>query len=120
MTRAELLAYVLGKPGAVEEFPFGEIPAVYKVMGKMFALVPTDEPLQMIVKCRPELAQILRQTYPAVTPAYHFNKTHWNGVLIDGSIADDELIEMIDHSYELVVKGLTRAQRTELAAIGKS
>ncbi len=60
------------------------------------------------------LAEILRQTYPAVTPAYHMNKRHWNGVRVDGSIPDDEIEEWIEHAYQQVVKGLTRAKREQL------
>jgi predicted DNA-binding protein (MmcQ/YjbR family) len=116
MNRAQLVGYCLSRKGASVEQPFGPEADVYKVMGKMFALMPTDDPLRISLKCEPAFAVILRDTYPAVTPAYHMNKTHWNGIDVDGSVADDEIEEWIDHSYGLVVKGLTRAQRAELEA----
>jgi predicted DNA-binding protein (MmcQ/YjbR family) len=114
MNRSELRAYCLSKRGAREDFPFGEDVAVYKVMGKMFALIPVDAPPQISLKCDPTFAEVLRQTYAAVTPAYHLNKQHWNGVRVDDSIPDDEIQEMIDHSYELVVKGLSKKAREKL------
>lgn len=114
MNRAELVAYLLSRKGATVEQPFGPEADVFKVMGKMFALIPTDDPLRVSLKCDPAFAVILRDTYPAVTPAYHMSKIHWNGIAVDGSIADDEIEEWIDDSYALVVKGLTRAKRAEL------
>jgi len=112
----QLRAYCLAKHGAREEFPFGDEVAVYKVMGKIFALLPVDaDPVSISLKCDPILAGMLSETYPAVTPGWHLNKKHWNSVKVDGSVADDEIEEWIDHSYEQVVKGLTRAQKTALA-----
>src|SRR5207247_1900835 len=95
-------------------FPFGDDVRVYKVGGKMFALQPVSAPNQISLKCEPTWAQILRNTYPAVTGAYHLNKDHWNGVQCDGTIPDDEILGMIDHSYALIVKSLTRKLRQEL------
>jgi len=115
MSREELVGYCLSLKGAVSDFPFGPEAQVFKVMGKMFALVPTDAPLRISLKCDPTWAVILRETYAAVTPAYHMNKRHWNGITMDGSIPDDEVLEMIDHSYQLVVKSLTLAQRQALS-----
>ena len=111
MTREELQAYLLRRREAEASYPFGPGAAVYKVRGKMFALVPDDE-LSVSLKCNPVLATMLRDTYPAVIPGYHLNKQHWNTVQIDGSIPDREVYEWIDHSYELVVKSLPkRAQQ---------
>ena len=118
MKRSDLVHYCLSRKGAGVEQPFGPEADVFKVMGKMFALIPVAaDPPQISLKCDPLLAQMLRDTYPAVTPAYHFNKRHWNGIVVDGSVADDEIEEWIDHSYQQVVKGLTRAQRQALAAL---
>lgn len=115
MNRNELRAYCLSKPAAIEDFPFGDdSPAVFKVMGKMFGLMPREGVVYISLKCDPTWAGILRDTYPAVKPGYHLNKKHWISVEVDGSIPDDEIREMVDHSYDLVVKGLTRAQREEL------
>jgi len=114
MNRSELRDYCLSRRDANEDFPFGNDVAVYKVMGKMFALIPVNPSPQISLKCDPLWAEVLRQTYIAVTPAYHLNKKHWNGVIVDGSIPDSEIREMIDHSYEIVVKGLTKKEREKL------
>lgn len=104
--------YLLAKPGAVEEFPFDAVTLVLKVSGKMFALVGLDDdPLRLNLKCDPAKAEILREIYPAIQPGYHMNKRHWNTVILDGSIADAEILSMIDDSYALVVKGLPKAMR---------
>jgi predicted DNA-binding protein (MmcQ/YjbR family) len=101
-----------GLPSVTEEYPFGEGVAVFKVVGKMFALVPVDgKPVTMTLKCDPELAIWLRQKYAAVEPGYHTNKKHWNTVFLDGTIGDDELREMVEHSYDCVVAGLPKSKR---------
>lgn len=111
-----LRAYLLAKPGAGEEQPFGPDALVFKVMGKMFALVAWRvQPLTISLKCRPHVAEMLRTTYPAVRPGYHLNKRHWNTITLDGSVPADEVAEMIDNSYQLVAAGLTKAQRAQLA-----
>ncbi|MGB5050402.1 MAG: MmcQ/YjbR family DNA-binding protein [Caldilineaceae bacterium] len=110
-----LRAFLLSKPGTTEETPFGPEVLVFKVLGKMFALVPWQEtPLSISLKCEPNLALLLRGTYAAVTPGYHMNKRHWNTVVLDGEVPEDEVEDMIDESYALVVKGLTKAQRAQL------
>jgi predicted DNA-binding protein (MmcQ/YjbR family) len=80
----------------------------------MFALVSPDAPPSVSLKCNPVLATMLRETYPAVTPGYHLNKQHWNTVVVDGSVPESELREWIEHSYDLVVKGLPKKDRQEL------
>lgn len=103
------------KAGSAETYPFGDEVAVFKVAGRMFALVSLGPPPGSIsLKCDPDLADGLRARHAAITPGYHLNKQHWNTVALDGSVPDEELLEMIDHSYELVVARLTRAQRNEL------
>ena len=103
------------KPGSAEDYPFGDEVAVFKVAGKMFALSQLGAAsLRVSVKCEPSLADALRQTYAAVTPGYHLNKQHWNSVILDGSVPDEEVLELVDHSYDLVLAGLTRAQRNRL------
>ncbi len=113
-----LREYCCNKPAVVETFPFDEDTLVLKVMGKMFALtnIKATE-LSVNLKCDPDWALILRDHYTAVIPGYHMNKRHWNTVTIDGTIPDDEVWEMIDHSYRLVVKGLKKSDREKLAAI---
>jgi predicted DNA-binding protein (MmcQ/YjbR family) len=113
VTAAELRAWCLARPGAIEDFPFDAHTSVFKVAGKMFALSGLrSQPLRVSVKCEPEVAEQLRATYPAVQPGYHLNKRHWNTVTIDGSLPDETVCEMIENSYDLVVAGLPRtAQR---------
>lgn len=95
--------YCLSKPDTEETLPFGPDNLVYKVNGKMWLLAGLDnEPLQFNVKCDPDLAIELRETYPCVLPGYHMNKKHWNTVLVDGTVTDRQLKEWIDHSYSLV------------------
>jgi predicted DNA-binding protein (MmcQ/YjbR family) len=114
-TRATLRAYCLSKNEAIEDFPFGDDVAVFKVMGKIFALLPlAEQPPSISLKCEPMLAQLLRQTYPSVVPGYHLNKRLWNTITVDGTMPEDELFELIDHSYEQVAKGLTKSQRGQL------
>ena len=104
--------YCLAKPGATEGTPFGEDVLVFRVAGKMFALVPLDEaPATANLKCDPDLALELRDRYEQILPGYHMNKKHWNTVEIDSGIPDSELRKMIDHSFELVVKKLPKAER---------
>ena len=111
-------AYLLDKKGAIEDFPFGPEVMVFKVMGKMFALVFWGESfLRINVKCDPDLAMHFRAMYEAVTPGYHMNKKHWNTITLDGSIHDGEIFTMIDDSYNLVIKGLNKADRKRLSRI---
>lgn len=115
MTLDELRAYLLRKPAAAEEQPFGPQALVFKVVGKMYALVAWEEqPLRITLKCDPDLAISLRNRYPAVQPGYYMNKAHWNSITLDGSITAAELLGLIDHSYELVVASLKKADRAKL------
>ncbi len=106
---------VLDMKGAVEEYPFGPEAAVFKVMGKMFALVAWNEkPLRVTLKSDPDEAQALRCLFEAVEPGYHMNKEHWNTVTLDGSMEDGIIEEMVVASYDLVVKKLRKAERKKL------
>ena len=110
-----LRKYLLSKRGTTEELPFGPDALVFKVIGKMYALIAWEEnPIYISMKCDPDRAVSLRGTYTAIKPAYHFNKTHWNMVYIDGTLTDDQIIELIDHSYYLVVKKLKKADRDRI------
>jgi predicted DNA-binding protein (MmcQ/YjbR family) len=103
---------LMAKPDATEETPFGPEALVFKVRGKMFALVAwQEEPLSISLKCDPDEALFLRDIYPAVRPGYHMNKRHWNTVTLDGTIPEAELWRMIDDSYALVVRGLPKSKR---------
>ena len=105
--------------GAEETFPFGAETSVFKVAGKMFALSRLDRhPLSVSLKCEPALAEELRAAHPAITPGYHLNKRHWNTVLIDGSLPDRMIGDMVEDSYDLVVSQLPRARRRVLGVPG--
>ena len=101
-----LREYVLQKPSVTEGFPFGEDTLVFKVNNKVFLLVGLDaSPLQFNVKCDPDKAIELREEFPgAVLPGYHMNKKHWNTIIVDGTLSQKQLKEMMDHSYALVAK----------------
>jgi len=115
-----LRAYLLGRPSAVEDRPFGPQPLVAKVGGKLFALLAEDDaPPTISLKCEPAHAQFLRDSFPAVQPGYHLNKEHWNTVTLDGSIAEEGIRAMIDESYRLVVGGLSKAARRRLQQDGE-
>ena len=112
LTAEGLRERCLGLAGASEEFPFGDEVSVFKVGGKMFALSMLDgEPLQVSVKCDPELAVQLRASHPAITPGYHLNKRHWNTITLDGSVPDEMVADLLGDSYDLVVASLPKARR---------
>jgi predicted DNA-binding protein (MmcQ/YjbR family) len=113
--RDRVLDNCRGLVGVTEGFPFGDTALVFKVGGKMFALVDLGSGRGSVsLKCDPAYATALREQYPAVTAGYHLNKRHWNTIVLDGSIADDLLAEWIRDAYDLTVAGLTRAQRAAL------
>jgi predicted DNA-binding protein (MmcQ/YjbR family) len=115
LTAAELKAICLNQAGAEETFPFNAEVSVFKVAGKMFALSTLDgEPLSISLKCVPEVAVKLRIEHRAITAGYHLNKQHWNTVLIDSSVPDQLVREMIEDSYDLVRAGLPKAVRLTL------
>jgi predicted DNA-binding protein (MmcQ/YjbR family) len=97
-----LREYCISKKNATEGFPFGDDTLVFKVNGKIFALVNLDGDLSINLKCDPALALELRERYSSVTGAYHMNKKHWNTVNLDGTVPDKEVFSWIDHSYELI------------------
>jgi predicted DNA-binding protein (MmcQ/YjbR family) len=104
-----LREYCLAKAAVEESFPFGENVLVFKVKGKMFLLTQLDKPvLEFNVKCDPEKAVEWREQYAAVQPGYHMNKKHWNTVSADGSIPSRVMKEMIDDSYQLVMRSLPK------------
>lgn len=115
MDYRQLRTYCLEKTGSEETWPFGPEVTVFKVRGKMFALShPGSTPVQINLKCEPELAELLRAEYAAVNPGYHMNKRHWNTVTLGGDVPDDMILDQIDRSYNLVVKGLKKSERQAL------
>jgi predicted DNA-binding protein (MmcQ/YjbR family) len=121
MNAAELRDHCLSFRAAEETFPFGPNTSVFKVADKMFALSQLGaDSLRVSVKCEPELAEALRAANPAVIPGYHLNKRHWNTVIIDGSLRGEEIRDMIEDSYDLVVSTLPRARRRALGWTGEA
>jgi predicted DNA-binding protein (MmcQ/YjbR family) len=115
MDASDLRMWCLQQPGATEDFPFGPATSVFRVAGKMFALSALDRtPLEVSVKCEPELAVGLRESYPAIRPGYHLNKRHWNTITLDGGLPDQLVRDLIEDSYDLVVSALPRRTREQL------
>lgn len=118
MNKEDIHLYCLSFKGVTEYFPFDDVSLVFKVQGKMFALLPLDNERACVsVKCDPERAIELREHYESVVPAYHFNKKYWNTVYTDAGLSLDLVHELIKHSYDLVVAGLTRKLREELESM---
>jgi predicted DNA-binding protein (MmcQ/YjbR family) len=118
MKAAALRTWCLKQPEAVEEFPFTDEHSVFKVAGKMFAISPLKrQPLQISLKCDPELAVQLRESYEAIAPGWHLNKRHWNTITIGGDAPDKLVRDMIEDSYDLVVDGLPVKKRERLRAL---
>jgi predicted DNA-binding protein (MmcQ/YjbR family) len=120
LTPAGLRRACLGMSGATEEFPFGPESSVFKVAGKIFAISPLgrSRPLRISLKCEPGLAEQLRVSHPAITPGYHLDKRHWNTIVVDGSLPDAMLRDMIEDSYDLIVAALPKAKRRALGWTG--
>ncbi len=115
MNIEKIYEYCLSKNGAEEDFPFDEETLVFKVMGKMFALIPLEKiPLQINLKCNPEKAIELRESFENVQPGWHMNKKYWNTIIVDDNIKWFELKEWIDHSYDEVVNSLKKSDREKL------
>lgn len=115
MNIEEFRIYCLEKLSVTEEFPFGPETLVYKVAGKVFALTGLDEiNFKVNLKCDPDYAEELRESHHEVKPGFHMNKKHWNTVDFEGSLPEELLRKLIDHSYELVVKSLPKSKRENL------
>jgi predicted DNA-binding protein (MmcQ/YjbR family) len=117
MNIEDLRDYCLQKAAVTEGLPFGEDTLVFKVAGKMFLLISISTASNFNLKCDPELAVELREKYTEVQPGYHMNKKMWNTVALDGALTTRQLHEMIDHSYQQVVKGLPKKVQEELAKV---
>lgn len=107
MDKKQLEEYILGLPNTRLDYPFGEDVAVYKATvgdeDKMFALIPENKfPVSISLKCDPQLAVLLREKYESVMEGYHLNKKHWNTMLMTGQLSDQEVKDLILHSYNLV------------------
>ncbi|UTV98562.1 MmcQ/YjbR family DNA-binding protein [Marinomonas rhizomae] len=115
MDSTTLKKYLLSKPEAEEYYPFDDYTAVFKVQGKMFALLIKKQGQPLLnLKCNPDHAIELRDIFKEIFPAYHMNKRHWNSIILDGDLPNGEIERLIDHSYGLVVKGLKKSIREGL------
>ena len=115
MNFKQLDNYLLSKQGATYDYPFDEKVRVYRIAEKMFALTTEEQPLEVNLKCNPIYSLELRSIYEGVRGGYHMNKKHWNTVTLEDSDVDEETAkELIDHSYELVYKSLTKKKREAL------
>lgn len=114
----QLREYCIGQKGVTEHFPFDEVTLVFKVMGKMFALISLSAwekgDTKMNLKCDPDWAEELRGEYDSINPGWHMNKKHWNTVHLNDDVPDKFALELIDHSYGLVAKSLTKKLKEEL------
>ncbi len=108
--------YCLNKPGFSEDFPFDESTLVFRVGGKMFALMGIAHFEFINLKCDPEKASILREAHEEIKPGYHMNKKHWNSVYVNGRLSNSFIMEQIDHSYDLVYMSLPKKIRDGLRA----
>ena len=107
--------HCLAKPGVTKGHPFGPGALVMKVGGKIFAIIgESATPLEVSLKCEPEIARSLRKLHAAVRPGYHLNKQHWNTVTLDGTVPDRQVLDWVDDSYDLVVDTLPRRLRDEI------
>jgi predicted DNA-binding protein (MmcQ/YjbR family) len=116
---ADLQAVLEAKPGAVGD-PLASARGVvlYKVMGKMFAILTTNKIESVILKCDPHLAEILREQYSGVGHRSHLDRRFWISVALDGDVPPEEIERLVAHSYDLVCAKLTRKQKAELEAAG--
>ena len=114
MTLEIFRAHCTKKPGFSEDMPFGPDVLVFRVAGKIWALMDVDTFASVNLKCDPERAVELRERYPGITPGYHMNKQHWNTVLTDDSIPAKLILELADHSYDLVRASLPKKLRDGL------
>lgn len=104
------------KPSAEAGYPFGPGPRVYKIGGKVFAiLVESEAGLRLTLKCEPHFSEAMRATYAAITPGYHTNKRHWITIMQDAALPDAEILKLIDHAYDRVRAGLPKKTRAALA-----
>ena len=117
MNLEEIRDHCLAKPGVSEGLPFGEDTLVFKVGEKLFLLASITSGTQFNVKCDPELAVELREHHPEVQPGFHMNKKHWNTVHTDGSLSRKQLVDMIDHSYDLVFKSLPKQVQGQIKGV---
>ncbi|MCB0408603.1 MAG: MmcQ/YjbR family DNA-binding protein [Flavobacteriales bacterium] len=117
MNIEEYRDYCIAKKGVTEGFPFDKSTLVFKVMGKMFALADVDNFDFINLKCDPEKAIELRESYNGIKPGYHMSKSHWNSVYVNTDVPDQLIFQLIDNSYQLIVSSLTKKLQAELKSL---
>ncbi|MCI2228965.1 MmcQ/YjbR family DNA-binding protein [Polaribacter sp. MSW13] len=114
----QLRDFCITKKGVTEHFPFDEVTLVFKVMGKMFLLTSLHSwekgETKINLKCNPDRAEELRGEFESIKPGFHMNKKHWNTITLNREVSDEFVFELIEHSYSLVVKSLTKKLQEEL------
>lgn len=114
----QLRDFCISKKGVTEHFPFDDVTLVFKVMNKMFALVGLEKwengETSVNLKCDPDWAEELRAEYDSVNPGFHMNKKHWNTVTLNSDVSDKFAYELVNHSYDLIVKSLPKKTQKEL------
>jgi predicted DNA-binding protein (MmcQ/YjbR family) len=115
MTITFFREYCLSKPGATEDTPFGADTLCFKVANKIFALVDIELFESVNLKCDPERATELREQYEGIIPGYHMNKKHWNTVMFNGTVPDPLILELVDHSYELIFQSLPKKLQEDIS-----
>lgn len=113
MSLEEIYLFCVNKPGVTEHFPFDDKTLVFKVFGKMFALIDVENPSGLNLKCDPERALVLRESHRGIKPGFHMNHKHWNTVSLHSGVNNILIKELIDHSYQLVYAGLPKKIRDE-------
>ena len=113
MNVESLREYCLSLPFATEYFPFDETTLVFRVVGKIFAMLDLERPDVVSLKCNPDYALQLREEHPEISGAWHMNKKYWNQVNLSGHLEDEFVQGLVRHSYAEVVKKLTRKERAE-------
>ncbi|MBM7563991.1 MmcQ/YjbR family DNA-binding protein [Paenibacillus sacheonensis] len=107
------IEYCLNKKGAIKDYPSGPDPIAIKIAGKIFALF-FEKKGYLVLKCDPVIAENLREQHEDVRPGYHMNKQHWNTIILEGSLQESFIFDMIDHSYDLVVESLPKRIRASI------
>ena len=119
MDRPALLEILAAQPGASSDMPFDDSALVFRVGGKIFAIVNVkDEPGSVSLKCEPEMAGDLRAAWKAIKPGWHLNKEHWNTIELDGTLPRELIVDLVVRSWHLVVAGLTRTARRKAGLEG--
>lgn len=117
MNIEQIREYCLSLQGVTEDMPFGDDTLVFRVMNKIFALVNLDGEIRINLKCEPSRAIALREEFSSILPGYHMNKQHWNTLVMDGSLKNQLITTLIDHSYELIAESLPKIKREELKGL---